>query len=174
MYPSTPSVKQFFHFSFSSFFFFFFLFGLSWEKKARRAPKGKKRKETKSARCAAFYLCVSAWFFFLPFFFTGYRWQIDPVSRRVVSNFLSVSAKLLLESRNQVWHEHKTSKYSSEQFCMWFKFRMGYFIPLRIFLANVSNSLVCGNYNIYSVTTHWNNIAYVRIRSLVTIYFLRS
>lgn len=110
-------------FPFLSFFFFFFLFGLSWEKKARRAPKGKKRKETKSARCAAFYLCVSAWFSFLLFFFTGYRWQIDPVSRRVVSNFLSVSAKLLLESRNQVWHEHKTSKYSSQQFCMWFKFR---------------------------------------------------
>lgn len=104
-------------------FFFFFLFGLSWEKKARRAPKGKKRKETKSARCAAFYLCVSAWFFLLLFFFTGYRWQIDPVSRRVVSTFLSVSAKLLLESRNQVWHEHKTSKYSPQQFCMWLKFR---------------------------------------------------
>lgn len=156
MYPSTPSVKQSFHFSFSSFFFFYFSIWSFVRKESTSSAerKEKKRKETKSARCAAFYLCVSAWFFFLLFFFTGYRWQIDPVSRRVVSNFLSVSAKLLLESRNQVWHEHKTSKYSSQQFSIWFKFRW----DISVLYESFSRMFRIASFAKIIIFTRWQHI----------------
>lgn len=114
-----------------SIFPFLFLFFSIWSFVRKESTSSAEREEKKRdqirSMCSFLSMCVcliflSSFFVFLSFF-TGCRWQIDPLSRRVVSNFLSVSAKLLLESRNQVWHERKTSKYSSQQFCMWFKFR---------------------------------------------------
>ena len=101
--PSTPSVDQFFSIFFSSFVSF-------REKRKHQSSASEKEEKKICSRCSFLSMCVCLFFFLLIFFFLR---DISDKLIGVVCNFFTVSAKLLLESRDQIWHKHETSKYSS-------------------------------------------------------------
>ena len=129
---------NFFPFFFFFFFFFcFFRFVSKKEEEARRAPVKKREKKKKNLLEVQLliYVCLLV---FLSFFFFFYGISVTNWSELCVTSS-TVSAKLLLESRDQIWHKHKTSKYSTlTDLCLWHIFEyfslwiFSYFVRVKI------------------------------------------